>query len=361
MSNILPVRRKLLKAVEQIIPCVRQDNFQRMVLAQPPMTLPSDVQIKSHCGKPLTENNQGHLHLFLNQWPKQKLHAVRFPYLGYVLEGEVDWRIGITQSVAKKLPESFAQCDYQILTLPQDTFFLMPPGAPYSEGGVHWERPEPKRATSRIFWLQVLPSGAFCHICHTSGGVHTSDFSWFVRDAHLASLVELLTLELQTRAPHFESVARAQLLSLFLRVGRALVERKAFESDAELADQTFQQNARQFVAPLNEQTVKRACSFIEAHLHEALTPAIVASHAFVSPSHLNRLFHHELGLPIMKYVLKRRLETAKSLLVDSDLPIQEVGTMVGYLHPSHFTQVFSRELHISPLEYRKRQRAKVLL
>lgn len=356
MANASTLRQHLLTAVEQMIPCVRENDFRRVILAQPPMALPPDIQVRSHRGKPLKETGQGRNHLYVDRWPAQQLHAVRFPYLGYVLEGEMDWRIGITQSMAQKLPEPLSHCDYQILTLPKQSFFLMPPGVPYSMGGVHWERPQPEQAQSRVFWLQLLPSGVFCHICHTCGGAHDSNPMLFVRDAYLAPLSELLIQELQIRAPHFEDVVRTQLLALLLRVGRALGEHKAFGSDAEFADLAPQQGAQELIAPLNEQAVKRACSFIEAHLHEPLAPSGVASHAYMSSSHLNRLFRAELGVTIMKYVTGRRLKTAESLLLNSDLPIQEVGRIVGYSNPSRFTQVFSQESKISPLAYRKRGR-----
>lgn len=326
-----------------------------MVLAQPPIVLPPECRMELHRGRPLAENIRERSHLYLHRWPAQRLQSVRFPYMGYVLEGEIDWRIGTTRSMAKQLPESLFHCDYQTLTLPKNTFFLMPPGVPYSIGEVHWHRPQPEQAKSRVFWIQMLPTGIFCHMCHTTNGTHASDAALFIRDTRLAPAVELLIHELQLRTSHFKEVARSQLLTMFLRIGRALAESRAIDGDAMFAESIFQQNA---VASPNEQAVQRACAFIEDHLDKLLAPAMVAEHAYVSSSHLNRLFRAEFGLSIMQYVARRRLETAKSLLVDSDLPVLEIGKIVGYYNPSYFTQFFSQAEQISPLEYRKKQRAK---
>lgn len=353
MANALPVSRQLLRAVEQIIPRVQENNFTRIILAQPPISVPQEARITSHVGKPLAETKRQGNHLFLYRWPKQQLHAIRFPLLCCVLEGEVDWRIGITQSMAEKMPEPLSKYDYQILTLPKHTFYLMPPGVPYSTSRMHWERPQPELAQSRILWFQIMPSGAICHICETSCGGHFSHPTLFIRDTFLYHLVELLMQELRERSRHFEVVAKTQLLALLLRVERAFTERMAFESQSGFADVVSRQGVQEVIAPLNEQSIKRACAFIEANLQELLTPMDIALHAYTSPSHLNRLFRREMDITIMKYVKARRIENAKSLLIDADLPVYEIGRRVGYSNPSLFSQIFSQEVNISPLEYRK--------
>ncbi len=359
MINTSLLRQQLIKAVEQIVSCVQEDRV-RVILAQPPMASPAGIQVQLHSGRPLTEKKRERSHNYLHCWPENQLHSIYFPCLGYILEGEADWRIGVTRSMAQKHPQELSHCDYQILTLPKHTFFLMPPGVPFSTAGVHWERSQPEQAFSRILWLNILPSGVYCHLCKTQQGQHISDATLFIRDTYLEPLIELLIHELQTRAPRFEAASRALLLTLMLRTGRKLVERKAFESDADESNFIYQQAAQEWIAPISEQAVKRACGFIELHLQESLTPAQIAAYAYVSPSHLNRLFRAELGISLMKYVTERRVETAKSLLSDSGLPIQEVGRLVGYTNSSHFTQVFSKEVSVSPLEYRNRDQGNSL-
>ncbi len=49
-----------------------------------------------------------------------------------------------------------------------------------------------------------------------------------------------------------------------------------------------------------------------------------------------------------------RIERARRLLRDTTKPVIEIGLDVGYTSPSHFAQVFRREVGVAPSEYRGR-------
>ncbi len=109
------------------------DNAWRIVLAEPPFQLPDGVTLDFHPGKPLTVSqakNYFPARGVLRYWPDIQVHSARFPYLGFVMEGAIDWRIGITTQMARKLKSELSHSDYVSLRLPAGTFFLMPPEVP---------------------------------------------------------------------------------------------------------------------------------------------------------------------------------------------------------------------------------------
>jgi AraC-like DNA-binding protein len=80
----------------------------------------------------------------------------------------------------------------------------------------------------------------------------------------------------------------------------------------------------------------------------------IALHVRLSVSHLNRLFHREFGMPIMRFVWQRRLEWGRKLLLNSSYNVMQIGYQCGYAHISSFIEAFIRAYGLSPTEFRKR-------
>jgi transcriptional regulator GlxA family with amidase domain len=58
------------------------------------------------------------------------------------------------------------------------------------------------------------------------------------------------------------------------------------------------------------------------------------------------------------YLTQRRIEEARSLLMETNLPVAEVGWQVGYRDPSRFAQHFKRLAGVNPRQYREAVRGK---
>ncbi|ATE63117.1 GlxA family transcriptional regulator [Rhizorhabdus dicambivorans] len=80
----------------------------------------------------------------------------------------------------------------------------------------------------------------------------------------------------------------------------------------------------------------------------------VAKAAGVSPRHLSRLFHAELGISLAAYVEKTRIEIARGLLEDSASPIKMIAYAAGFGSTATLRRAFSRRIGVTPLQYRLR-------
>lgn len=89
--------------------------------------------------------------------------------------------------------------------------------------------------------------------------------------------------------------------------------------------------------------VKTMLSFVEEHFSEPLTVADVARSALVSESVCVRSFKRLLGTTPIRYVRRLRVEKAATMLLETGLPVGEVGLACGFSDVSYFTQTF-REL-----------------
>jgi AraC-like DNA-binding protein len=81
----------------------------------------------------------------------------------------------------------------------------------------------------------------------------------------------------------------------------------------------------------------------------ASTPSLrsVAADLDASPTHLIRAFSREFGLPPHRYVTGRRVDRARTLLLDG-VPAAEVATEVGFYDQAHLTRHFRRMLGVAP-------------
>ncbi|MET0755543.1 MAG: helix-turn-helix transcriptional regulator [Pseudoxanthomonas sp.] len=77
----------------------------------------------------------------------------------------------------------------------------------------------------------------------------------------------------------------------------------------------------------------------------------------VSEAHFARSFKLAFGVPPHRYLLTRRIERAKALLRDTELPILEIALQTGWNSLGTFGRVFRDILGESPSQLRARERA----
>ena len=83
-------------------------------------------------------------------------------------------------------------------------------------------------------------------------------------------------------------------------------------------------------------------------------PALARS-AHVSEAYFSRSFRAAFGETPHRYLLRRRMERAKALLRDGDLPVTEVCLAVGFTSLGSFGNAFRRYVGVTPTAYRERR------
>ncbi|MGH8081399.1 MAG: helix-turn-helix domain-containing protein [Lysobacter sp.] len=94
--------------------------------------------------------------------------------------------------------------------------------------------------------------------------------------------------------------------------------------------------------------LRHVLDYIEAHLDEELSLAELAAVAGFSLSHFKPLFKQTVGVPVHRYVLERRVERARTLLLDGRRSMADIALEAGFSHASHMARCMRRVLGISP-------------
>src|SRR5215213_2954521 len=100
----------------------------------------------------------------------------------------------------------------------------------------------------------------------------------------------------------------------------------------------------------------RAKDRMDVASHEEWPVRRLARVSGVSEAHFARSFKEAFGLPPHRYLLTRRIERAKSLLRDTDLPITEIAFQTGWSSLGTFGRTFRDVIGQSPGDLRAREK-----
>lgn len=99
--------------------------------------------------------------------------------------------------------------------------------------------------------------------------------------------------------------------------------------------------------------LRRVIEAMNERLAEDFSLAYLAERAGLSEYHFSRMFKRATSLSPSQYFIRLRIARARQLLLETDRSIIDIGMDVGYSSPSHFSQVFRREVGVTPRAYRQ--------
>lgn len=98
--------------------------------------------------------------------------------------------------------------------------------------------------------------------------------------------------------------------------------------------------------------IAQAKIWIDAHLSEEISLNKLAAEVYLSPSYLSKLFKKVERMTFSDYVLTRRMELAKNLLLSTQDTIESVAAQCGYDKSNSFWRIFKQKEGLSPAHYR---------
>lgn len=106
-------------------------------------------------------------------------------------------------------------------------------------------------------------------------------------------------------------------------------------------------------APCISPAIAQAITVILSDVSQGYTLEGLARECGLSASYFSNLFRKEMGKGFKEWLNDARIEHAKGLLLESDLPILEICYECGYNTPSQFIRMFKRATEMPPSEYRR--------
>ena len=110
------------------------------------------------------------------------------------------------------------------------------------------------------------------------------------------------------------------------------------------------------VREYSPETVKEAIEIIRKNYRYKLTLDDISEKLHISREHLCRIFRRSTGMPVMEYVMRLRVMSGAEKLLSEENSISDIAFECGFDSVSYFDKIFSRYMHCTPGEYRKRQK-----
>ena len=162
-----------------------------------------------------------------------------------------------------------------------------------------------------------------------------------IKDEHIHHIAMSLHCELQDTSV----IGRAYADSLAKVLAMQLVRRYSYLKDLRVN--------RGGMAP---RKLRKAIDFINENLDQEQNVALAAVAETVQMSyfHFSRAFKQSTGVSPNVYLTEQRIDRAKKLLSETELPIADIALRTGFASQSHFTTTFRKLVWTTPKAFRQR-------
>lgn len=99
---------------------------------------------------------------------------------------------------------------------------------------------------------------------------------------------------------------------------------------------------------------EQAAAYLREHYREEFKAQALGDRINFHPVYIARCMQKEFGCSPAQYVIRYRIEQAKLLLLQTDLPVSRVAEEVGFNQAAYFASCFAKQEGISPRKYRQR-------
>lgn len=99
--------------------------------------------------------------------------------------------------------------------------------------------------------------------------------------------------------------------------------------------------------------ISNAKHYIDEHLAEDISVSSIAANLYITPNYFSRLFKRITGEGCNEYIVRKRIEKARSLLETTSIKTGKIAMMVGYRDTNYFSLAFKKHTGKSPTKYRE--------
>lgn len=151
--------------------------------------------------------------------------------------------------------------------------------------------------------------------------------------AEMEKLFELLSMEDFFKFTYSQQSISMIMRMMFLKIKESLNESSMTEQQRALIDLRYE---------------------IQLHPYYQWTVSGMAQRLHVSAGYLQNIYKKQFGVSCMQDVVDKRIDLAKTHLVNTDFTSQKIAGICGYQNVEHFCRQFKAVTGMSPLAFRKK-------
>ncbi len=105
---------------------------------------------------------------------------------------------------------------------------------------------------------------------------------------------------------------------------------------------------------LSDDGMRSVIDYIERNLRRGISLEDVANHVNISTYYLSKIFKKEMGVNFITYVTDRKMDLAKEMLANTDIPVLNIALDLAYNEANYFSKAFKKKTGLTPSEYREK-------
>lgn len=100
---------------------------------------------------------------------------------------------------------------------------------------------------------------------------------------------------------------------------------------------------------------RRVTDYIEEHLGSPIRVSDLGALLNWTEAHFSRVFKQTFGISPHAYLLRRRIERASRLMIESTTPLSEIALKCGFNDQAHLSKRFRKHMDATPAAWRREQ------
>ena len=148
-----------------------------------------------------------------------------------------------------------------------------------------------------------------------------------------ATLLQAMVHDLRDGSPGGSLVGDSLIVALVVHLWRSGADRRAGSG-------------------LPAAACRRVLAYIDERLDTPVSLSELAELARVSERHFCRAFRASMGCSPHQYLLRQRVERAKSLIATSEMALCDIAQAAGFADQSKLTRTFRKQMGVTPADYR---------
>jgi AraC-like DNA-binding protein len=113
-------------------------------------------------------------------------------------------------------------------------------------------------------------------------------------------------------------------------------------------------STEEYLSSKNRSTLEKAVDYVEQNFQDCdFGVDNILSYLNISATQLRNLFHSKYGKSPMQYLIEKRINFAKILLLYSENNIETISELCGFNSPFYFSKIFKKYVGVAPLYFRQ--------
>ncbi len=125
----------------------------------------------------------------------------------------------------------------------------------------------------------------------------------------------------------------------------------SFQTYEKLIDMIFEVMDKEEIYHLTPQ--QKIINYVDRNIKQGISLDDAAEFAYMNSCYFSKYFKKITGENFITYVTDRKIEIAKQMLIDTDIPVINIAYKLSYSESNYFSKAFKRKVGVTPSEYRE--------